>query len=354
MPQEARDAAMAFKVAGRVEPRLAISLLAMTIRERRDGLASLSATFGALGTPSGEPDLDLMDRKLLDYGAELEVQHQDTVVFKGKITCLSAQFSKSELPSLTVLAEDACQDLRMTRRTRVFVDVTDADLARRIGQEHGLDVRVDADDGPTWPQLAQLNESDLAFLRRRALSAGLDLWVSDGRLNLRARDRWSDTPITLSRASDLLSVEIQADLAHQRTSVKVGGWSVADRDGVTSEATDSALGSETRDGESGASILRQKFGARPETLAHTLAGSGEATRAEAEALMRTLARRFVVADGVTQGDPRIRVGQRVDLRGVSSLFEGVYAVVATELRCDTAAGVTTSFQAERPWIGRVA
>ncbi|MBK9647216.1 MAG: hypothetical protein IPO67_19000 [Deltaproteobacteria bacterium] len=187
MPQEARDAAMAFKVAGRVEPRLAISLLALTVRERRDGLASLSATFGALGTPSGEPDLDLMDRKLLDYGAELEVQHQDTVVFKGKITCLSAQFSKSELPSLTVLAEDACQDLRMTRRTRVFVDVTDADLARRIGQEHGLDVRVDADDGPTWPQLAQLSESDLAFLRRRALSAGLDLWVSDGRLNLRAR-----------------------------------------------------------------------------------------------------------------------------------------------------------------------
>ena len=41
-------------------------------------------------------------------------------------------------PSIAVLAEDRLQDLRMTRRTRTFADMTDADVLPQIASDHGL------------------------------------------------------------------------------------------------------------------------------------------------------------------------------------------------------------------------
>ena len=352
MPPVLQDARPSFKVAGQDQPALALGLLELTVRERRDGLASCVARFGALGTDEGTPDFQWMDRATLDFGAEIEVILQEEPIFKGKITALTGEFSAVGPPTLTVSAEDACQELRMTRRSRVFSGVTDADVVRRIAADHGRDANIVADDGRTWPQLGQLNESDLAFLRRRALLAGWDLWVADGRLHAVARDRWTDDPVLLTCPSELRAVEISADLAHQRTALRVGGWSVADRDGVTSEATAAAIASEATDGESGPAVLEAKLGARVEGVAHTLSGTSEATRAEAEALRRTLARRVGVADGGAAAGQRLGVGKRGDLRGVGPLFEGVYAVVAAELRFDQTTGATTTFQAERPWIGR--
>ena len=65
----------------------------------------------------------------------------------------------------------------MTRRTRAFADVSDADVASQIAGDHGLQRDVGV-GGPTHRVLAQLNQSDLAFLRERARALDAELWIS--------------------------------------------------------------------------------------------------------------------------------------------------------------------------------
>ena len=55
----------------------------------------------------------------------------------------------------------------MARRTRSFEDVTDADVMQQVASDNGLQAEIDA-PGPSHRSLAQLNQSDLAFLRERA------------------------------------------------------------------------------------------------------------------------------------------------------------------------------------------
>src|SRR6185369_8408878 len=78
------------------------------------------------------------------------------------------------------------QDLRMTRRTRTFTDVSDSDVINQVANEHGLSPNVNA-SGPTYKVLAQVNQSDLAFLRERARSIDAELWVQGDTLHSQAR-----------------------------------------------------------------------------------------------------------------------------------------------------------------------
>ena len=82
----------------------------------------------------------------------------------------------------------------MTRRTRTFANVSDRDAATQIAGDHGLTPSIGI-DGPTYAVLAQLNQSDLAFLRERARSIDAELWISDTTLNLQPRSKRVERPV---------------------------------------------------------------------------------------------------------------------------------------------------------------
>src|SRR5206468_1209312 len=113
------------------------------------------------GTVGGSLGYLYFDRGRLDFGKDLGVTLDRATLFAGRITALEAAFPDGAPPELTVLAEDAFQDLRMTRRSRTFTQQSDAAVIRSIAGEHGLTADVDV-TGPTHKVLAQLNQSDLA------------------------------------------------------------------------------------------------------------------------------------------------------------------------------------------------
>jgi phage protein D len=64
--------------------------------------------------------------------------------------------------------------------------VTDEAVIRQIAGEHGLTADV-ALTGPKHRVLAQLNQSDLAFLRDRARAVEAELWMDGSTLWARTR-----------------------------------------------------------------------------------------------------------------------------------------------------------------------
>jgi phage protein D len=344
----------AIKLADRERPELAAALISLTVTETDQGLYALEATFGNWGSDGQEVGFLYFDRALFDFGVAIAVEigagEAEGAIFKGVITALEGRFPGRRPPEILVLAEDRLQDLRMTRRTRSFADVTVADAVAAIAADHGLRQTTDV-EGLSFPVLTQLNESDLAFLRRLARAVDAELWVDGDCLRMQARTRRQGEEVHLVYGQTLQELATSADLAHQRTSVSVSGWDVDGKAGIDEQATDAVLGAELDGGLSGAALLRDKLGERAERIVH----QGPLTTAEAQARavarFRLRARRFVLARGVAEGDARIRVGARVHLSELGEMFNGSYYVSEARHSFDQRSGYRTLFTAERPGLG---
>ena len=349
------------EVDGQEEDFLSLGALSILVEEDTAGLYRCEARFGDWGARTGGGNGTghlYLDRELLDFGKTFAVTmgsgEGQGRVFQGRISALEAQFGGDTPPSLVVLAEDRAQDLRMVRRTRVFETLTDAEVFEQIAREHGLQPEIDV-DGPTHTVLAQVNQSDLAFIRERARWLDAEVWLDDRTLHVQSRSRRSanSDELTLHLGRGLLEFSAMADLARQHTSVVVSGWDVAGKARISHEADDAALGSELNGDQSGASILRDALGERVERIVHEAPGTSAEVQAMAEAAFRAQARLFVTGTGVARGDARLRVGAKVQLTGSGDMFDGVYYVseVRHVYRRRPGGGYTTQFSVEKPGLG---
>jgi phage protein D len=337
---------------GQRQAALESGLLRLAVSETAEGLASCEAEFGNWGVGS-QPSLGFLwfDRRVLDFGKTLAVKLDDTVVFEGQVVAIEGRFPPLAPPTVVVRVDDKLQALRMTRRTRCFESTTDADLVQRIASDHGLQADVNL-PGPTWPLVVQANESDLAFLRRRALAADADLMLLDGKLTAKARGARRTPPLRLTQGGALHRFEVSADLAHQRTALTCAGWDVATKQALAVEVTSSAVAAEASAGDSGPQALQSAFGERKDMVGHRVPFDDAGARAEAEAHLRMLSRRFVRGRGEADANALLRAGGTVELSGLGPLFDGAYGVTDTLLRFDGARGLRSEFGVERAWLGR--
>lgn len=346
-----RDSRPAIFVGGKEEPALAGGLLNLMIVETCSGLYRCEASFGNWGDKAGQIDFLYFDRKTLDFGKEFQVKLGNDTLFEGRIMALEAAFPEGQSPQINVLAEDRFQDLRMTRRTRSFLNVSDADVFNQIANDHGLSPEIDL-SGPTYEVLAQVNQSDLAFLRERARTIDAELWMEGRKLHAKTHSKRNGGNLELKHGGQLREFTALADLAMQRTSVTAGGWDVAGKSGLKYEATESAISSELNGDQSGISILKSAFGERHESLAHMIPFNSQETQAAAESYLRMSARRFLTGHGVAETNAKLRVGAYVDLKGLGALFSGKYYLTEVKHLFDGNKGLRTLLCAERPGLGQ--
>ena len=346
-----RSSRPTFTVDGQDNSALGAGLLTLLIVESTTGLYRCEALFGNWGPASGGTGFLYFDRQVLEFGKSFKVKLGTDTIFDGKIMGLEAHFPEGGPPELNVLAEDRFQDLRMTRRTRTFENVSDSDVMNQLAGDHGLTPNVSV-TGPSYTVLAQVNQSDLAFLRDRARAIGAELWMEGTALNAKSRANRNAATLQMTHGATLREFSVLADLAGQRTTVTVSGWDVSGKSGLKYDATDSTISGELNGDTSGPSILSSALGDRKEALAHTVPLTSQEAQTEAEAFFRMTARRFVVGRGVAETDSKLRAGASVELSGLGPLFTGKYYVSEVRHLFDGAKGIRTEFAAERPGIGR--
>ena len=337
---------------GQEDTSLAQGLLALTIMESVHGMYHCDARFGNWGPKANAIDFLYFDRQKLDFGKAIQVKLDADKMFDGRISAIEAEFREGSPPEIAVLLEDRFQDLRMTRRTRTFADASDSDVMNKIAQDHGLQPNIDI-SGPTYKVLAQVNQSDLAFIRDRARTIDAEVWMDDRNFYAKQRSSRNNGTVTLNYGGELRELSVVADLAAQRSAVSVNGWDVACKSTLTHEATDQVISTELNGDTSGLSILKTAFGERKESLVHTIPLNSNEAQVEAEAVLKMTARRFVVARGMAQANAKLRVGTYVDLQAIGPMFSGKYYLTQVKHTFDGADGFRTEFTGERPGIARV-
>jgi uncharacterized protein len=350
------SASPVFAVDGNVVGELARDVVRLEVEEDSCGLKTLKLRLLAWGPQPGsdEDGLLYLGGRVIDFGKKIKVSigpsGSDATIFDGAISSIEASFDETREPHVVLFAEDRLMDFRMTRRMRTYENKSDAQIAQQIAGDHSMGATVAA-PGPTYKSVQQWNVSDLAFLRERAARIQAEVWIQDSTLHFEARSNRSAPSLTLVQGNHLLTSQLRADLAHQRTRVKVSGYDAASRQQITGEAGPEALAAEAGPGQTGVAVLQRAFGERVSYRVQDVPlVTTEATDwAKAELLRR--GRGFVTIEGVTRGSPTLVVGSTVKLERVGAPFEGDgYRVTEMCHTYDLSCGYRTRFRAERPTI----
>lgn len=328
-------------------------LLTMSMREAEGGLRSLELEFSNVAsTPEGAVEA-FGENSVLRLGAQVELYlgevDRPCEVFRGCITAIESVFAAGAPPRLRVWAEDALLAARLARRSKVYTDMAPLAVVEAVAGELGLTPVVTGlgDVQATW---AQIDETDLAFLRRLLARFDADLQIVGRELQVSPRGEVQRNRIALEQGRELHAISICADLAQQVTSVQVRGWDAVAGSAVKAVATGMSSDGPGA-GRDGAAMLRDAFGERAENLGHLAVRTDQEAQALAEAAFDRRAWRFVRARGTSEGHPELRVGTRLSLSRCGARFDNDYYVVATHHRWDHANGYRSEFEAECAYLG---
>ncbi len=220
---------------GQMRPNLSAALLELEVVVPAHGVSGMRARLGVL--PGADVD-QTFGWAGLSIGGRLVVttQHAAAVaVFVGDITRVAEHYGDGP-PTVTIVARDGLHRLDRAVRSRVFEDMTLADVVAAVAGEADLTSTVPNDDDERrW---VQVGETDLQFLLRHVSERGLMLRLVDGLVTVR-RMTPTGTGVVVSPAT-ARRLELAADVAGASTAVTVAGWHLSEGVGVEQTAVPSA------------------------------------------------------------------------------------------------------------------
>ena len=342
------------RLAGQEDLRASELLIGMRIEESEGGMSTAELRFSNwASTTDGGAEYAFEDGSRITLGTAIEVyagdETQPRELFRGVVSGLEAEFVQGAPPELVVLAEDPLGRARMARRSKVYSDMSPAAVVEAVAAELGLRPTVTglAEPVGTW---AQLNESDLAFLRRLVGRLDGDLQIVGEELQVAPRGEVRRGELTLELHGQLARARVVADLSQQISKITTAGWDPVGGSAVSGEASRLTHGG-PGSGTAGADWLVRALEPRSEHLGHLAVATDAEARAVAEAAFDQRARRLVRLDGVAEGNAQLRVGSNVAVTGLSPRWDNSYYVVEACHRYDVRAGYRTEFVGECAYLG---
>lgn len=272
-------------------------------------------------------DQSLLPGKALKIEAGLGGQ-APVLVFDGEIVEIEPEF-RDATQRLVMRAFDRLHRLARGCHVRTFQNVTDADLVQQLVSEVGLSASIDA-TSQVHEYVLQANETNLAFLQRRAAMLGFLLYADGTRIHCRAPEDHSDAyELLWGDQGTLIDFRPRLSTIDQVVSVNVRGWDPNQKREVLGRVNSANGVTRINVQNTGGSFAETAFNVSANTL---VADRPVRTQAEADQLARAeMGRhdsRFVEAAGTCAGEPKIVAGAKVNIRGVGERFSGTYLVTS--------------------------
>jgi phage protein D len=225
----------------------------------------------------------------------------------------------------------------------------DSQVAAEIALEAGLLPAVQPTAVRTEPTV-QSRETNLAFVERLARRNGFSLWVEGEVLHFRKQFRSGfipTLPVILEWGKTLQSFSPRLSTAGQVEAVELRGWDPIQKQSFAGRVERSGTAKSDLASSGQLQISRGAAG-RSELSGSSGAASATALEAksEAEGVLAEQRGSMVTGSGTCVGDPRIRAGVEVVLKGLGR-FGGTY-VVEQATHTYGAGGYQTSFEVGAP------
>jgi phage protein D len=264
-------------------------------------------------------------------GVTLEIQAKVGTtthkIFDGEIVELEANFERGT-QQLTIRAFDRMHRLARGRRARSFLNVSDADLMRKIAQEVGLTASVDT-ASVVYPYVFQNDETNLEFLQRRAAALGYLLYVTGKTLYCKAPKAQGNT-IKLEWGKELGDFRPRLTTIGQVNKVTVRGWDPEAKQKIVGQGSKGQDVPRIGQTQSGGDLSLKAFSVdAPILVADRPIRNQEVAQKLAQAVVNQKAGSFIEAEGTCEGTPNLIAGTAVNISAVGNRFSGTYFVTST-------------------------
>lgn len=291
--------------------------------------------------------LKLIDGDLFQLGREVKLgaagaDGKPGQILVGEITAVETALEQHNL-TLTVRGYDRSHRLQRGQRTRTFLNQTDDEIVRQIAREAGLRAEI-TPTNVLHRYLVQHNQTDMEFLRERAVALGYRVTVVDKRLLFQPVEHAPAEAPALDYGVNLLSFRARLSAAAQPSSVEVRGWDPAAKRAIVGKSERPTRPPKVNGGATAAQAAQQAFGT-PAALVvgdRPVASADEAERM-ATAILDHVGGEYFSAEGHCLGMTQLRAGSVVTIKNVGSRLSGQYFVTATRHEYTTAGGYTTTF-----------
>jgi phage protein D len=277
------------------------------------------------------PELEWSDGEKFKVGQEIEVEFGDSrlkrQVFSGEVTALGLEVGEEGALNLVVRAYDRAHRLHRGRFTRTFLQMKDSDIARKIARELSLDTDQIEDTPQVHQYLLQHNQTNWEFLQERASFLGFELQVNEKKLVFKPPPSTPSESLSLAWRDELLSFHANMTAGEQVNEVEVRGWDPREKKAVSGIAKRPELLPSIGVRQSGGELAASAFHSDARVVvAREPVYSQEQAKKLAQTVLEDLSSVFVTAEGVAMGDPRLRLGSKVEVKSVGSQFSGEYVV----------------------------
>ena len=265
-------------------------------------------------------------------------------LFVGEVTAVEYVHGASGTRQVRVRGYDRLHRLRKRQPVRAHVQVTAEQLARELVADLGLTVEAAA-SGPLCQHLIQHGQSDLELLVEQTERCGLWLVLDEDVLRLLSLEG-RGVPLPLVWGESLLEASLELNGEAACRSVSASGWNVLRGEVHTARQTEDPehegrrVPTRVEPGQVGGSGERALVNASTEGPAHA--------EAQARAELDHRLAREVVLTGVAEGDPRLRPGARVEVRGVEPAVAGQYVLTTVTHTVDARQGYLCELSSAPP------
>lgn len=313
--------------------------------------AAFSITFAPADFSRGDDPLGVEAPKP-KIGAAVEIRlgaptsRQPVKVCDGEITAIEPNFGSDGI-RLVASGYARSHRLQRVRKTRTFQKMTASDIVRKLASEAGLSAKVDG-TSVNHEFVQQNNETDYEFLRRLAAMQDYEALVEGRNLIFREIPSGGGQPLELEygentsngSATRLHSFYPRASAAQQVKNVIVRSWDPTKKQKIEARATVQQQGSSIGIKRSAVNVFGDSTITIADAPVATQAGAAELATSVASYLGHS----FVAAWGTCEGDPRIRAGTTLNIKGLGREFSGEYRVSSVTHSYGGPTGYATTFE----------
>ncbi|CAD5372267.1 Type VI secretion system tip protein VgrG [Rubrivivax sp. A210] len=254
----------------------------------------------------------------------------DNTVFKGPVVrhAIEAHGGGS---ALRVEMRDAAIRLAQGRKSAVYRDKTDADVAGAIISAAGLRKGEITATKTTHPELVQHACSDWDFIAARADANGLLVVAEDGKLSLAKPELSGSAVLTVEYGMDIHDLEFELDAASQFDDVQGQAWDLKEQKptaAVKAKSLDLAQGNLKGD------KMAQALSNPPLLLSHPVPVMPDELQAWADARLQRSRMAMIRGRVTVQGTALPQLLDLIEIKGVGDRFNGKALVTGLSHRVD--------------------
>jgi len=298
----------------------------------------VSQTIGAANRMElrfNDSDFTLIDSATFEIGKLVQVFHStpsgaETKVFHGEVVAIGLDQAGSTLHQFVVEAFDMSHRLAHSTKVRSFTKMTYSDIISKICGEAGIQVSVSATT--VVHDYVLQTGTDRSFLDEMALRSGMEWFVDDQKIVFRPIPTTAGPEVTLGR--ELIKFRARYSASTHTGDVAVRGWDPTTKKAIVGTDTSHSSAPAGASAPSKISAMRAKAKNISNAGTFTTGALNVETAREANQIATSLANRNasheLIARGELLGNPAVKVGGRLTIKGVGQTMGGDYYLTTVE------------------------